>query len=196
MIMSESAITKKTIADGFKVLMMKKHFEKITISDITDQCGLNRQTFYYHFQDKYELLNWVLYTDIITPFTKDLTINNWSEKLLNILVTLKQNSKFYSNAFNTSHGDEFRQYFFNAVSNVLSDVIDQLADGFYVDPHDKQFISEFLSYGVSGTVSRWVGSGMKEDPEAITKYLEDLIDDFKRFAVIRYISNRRPDETE
>ena len=194
--MSESAVTKKIISDGFKALMMKKHFEKITISDITAQCGLNRQTFYYHFQDKYELLNWVLYTDIITPFTKDLTINNWSEKLLNILITLKQNSRFYTNAFNTSHGDEFRQYFFSAVSNVLSDVIDQLADGFYVDPHDKDFISEFLSYGVSGTVSKWIKSGMKESPEAITRYLENLINDFKRFAVTRYISRNSPYETE
>ena len=56
--MSEAAVTKKVIADGFRYVMEKKSFDKITISDITDKCGLNRQTFYYHFQDKYELLNW------------------------------------------------------------------------------------------------------------------------------------------
>ena len=73
--MSESILTKRIIADGFRAVMAKKSFEKITISDITDQCGLNRQTFYYHFQDKYELLNWILYTEVITPFTEDLTID-------------------------------------------------------------------------------------------------------------------------
>lgn len=55
--MSDSLITKKAIASGIKELTQKKSFNKISIRDITDQCGLNRQTFYYHFQDKYELIN-------------------------------------------------------------------------------------------------------------------------------------------
>ncbi|HAB61398.1 MAG TPA: dihydroxyacetone kinase transcriptional activator DhaS, partial [Lachnospiraceae bacterium] len=48
--MSESMITKQAIARGFKQLMKEKTFDKITILDITKTCGLNRQTFYYHFQ--------------------------------------------------------------------------------------------------------------------------------------------------
>ena len=158
--MSESILTKKIIADGFRTVMAKKSFEKITISDITDQCGLNRQTFYYHFQDKYELLNWILYTEVITPFTEDLTIDNWNEKLLGILIVVKKNSRFYSNAFNTSHGDEFRQFLFNTVTGILCGVIDQIAEGQTVNPDDKQFIAEFLSYGVSGSVTNWVRTGM------------------------------------
>ena len=54
--MPESVVTKQAIADVFKEIMDKKSFDKITISDITGKCGLNRQTFYYHFQDKYDLL--------------------------------------------------------------------------------------------------------------------------------------------
>ena len=83
--MSESIVTKKVLAEGFKELMAKKPFEKITISDITDICGLNRQTFYYHFRDKYELLNWVFYNEAITPFIDNLTFDNWSKKLLDML---------------------------------------------------------------------------------------------------------------
>ena len=67
--MSESITTKNAIAAGFRTLMEKKSFEKITISDITDECGLNRQTFYYHFKDKYDLLNWIFYNEIITLLT-------------------------------------------------------------------------------------------------------------------------------
>ena len=184
--MSEAVTTKKAIADGFKQLMEKKPFEKITITDITDGCGLNRQTFYYHFQDKYELLNWILFSDVIEPFTDGLTIDNWSERLLDILLTIKKDGRFYTNAMSTSHGEEFRQYLFGAVTEVLCEVIDQITGERPIKPADRKFIAEFLAYGVSGTVTKWIVSGMKEDPRETAVYLRNLINDFKRFAVERY----------
>ena len=50
--MSDSIITKKALALGLKELLKKKSFDNVIVSDITDICGLNRQTFYYHFHDK------------------------------------------------------------------------------------------------------------------------------------------------
>ena len=188
--MAESVLTKKVIAYGFKAVMEKKSFEKITITDITDYCGLNRQTFYYHFQDKYDLLNWILYNEIIVPFTEGLTIDNWNDKLLDILYAIRDNAKFYSNAFNTAHGDEFRQFLFNAVTDVMSDVIDHFTDGYAINDDDKQFIAEFLSYGVSGSVTKWVRTGMKHSPEATAKFIRELVDGFKSFASSSDFPNR------
>lgn len=186
--MSEAAVTKKVIADGFRYVMEKKSFDKITISDITDKCGLNRQTFYYHFQDKYELLNWILYTDVVVPFTENLSIDNWSDKLLNMLNTLKDNHKFYVNALNTAHGDEFKKYFLDAVTDVICEIIDRITEGQSIDPDDRQFIAGFFAYGITGTVSRWVMTGMKRSPEATAVYIKNLVNDFKGFALKRYIS--------
>ena len=61
--MSDSLITKKAIAAALKQVCREKPFDKISIADITAVCGLNRQTFYYHFQDKYELLSWIYYNE-------------------------------------------------------------------------------------------------------------------------------------
>ncbi len=58
--MSDSIITKKAIAVSLKDLMKKKSLAKITVSDIVKNCNLNRQTFYYHFKDKYDLLHWII----------------------------------------------------------------------------------------------------------------------------------------
>ncbi len=189
--MSEPAVTKKLIADGFKQLMAKKPFEKITIADITDQCGLNRQTFYYHFQDKYELLNWIFYSDVIEPFSDGLTIDNWSDHLLEILLIIKNDAKFYANAMSTSHGEEFRRFLFNAVTDVLCEVIDQITAGRTVNQPDRQFIAEFFAYGVSGIVTRWVTTGMKQSPEHTAVYLKNLVNDFKAFAVERYVLEKQ-----
>ena len=65
--------TKDVISQSFKNLMEKKSFDKITISDISDEAKINRQTFYYHFHDKYELLNTIFsvsYTHLTLPTTE------------------------------------------------------------------------------------------------------------------------------
>ena len=59
--MAESSITKNALAEALKGLMMEKNFEKISVSDICDRCNMNRKSFYYHFRDKYDLLNWIFY---------------------------------------------------------------------------------------------------------------------------------------
>ena len=183
--MSEAIVTKQHIAEGFKLVMKRKSFEKITITDITDECGLNRQTFYYHFKDKYDLLKWILYTEVITPFVDGLDINNWRDKLLQILLTLKKDSRFYANAFNTPHGDEFRQYLFDTITDLLSNIIDLLANHQKIAPDDKQFVAEFLAYGVSGSVTKWIKTGMKRSPEETVRYIQEIIDGFEQFVAAR-----------
>ena len=56
----DSNITKHAIAAALKELCREKSFDKISIADITSTCGLNRQTFYYHFADTYALMDWTL----------------------------------------------------------------------------------------------------------------------------------------
>ena len=51
--------TKKLLADGLKELLGKKTLDKITVKELVTACGVNRQTFYYNFQDIYELLEWI-----------------------------------------------------------------------------------------------------------------------------------------
>ncbi len=184
--MSESITTKNAIAAGFRTLMEKKSFEKITISDITDECGLNRQTFYYHFKDKYDLLNWIFYNEIITPLAKEYTIDKWSEALLHILYILKNNSKFYTNALNTSYSNEFRQYLFNATSNLFSGIIDSVMNEEPISDDEKRFIAEFMSYGVSGSIINWILTGMKASPENIVLRIKKILNDSKNGPLRRY----------
>lgn len=58
-----SQMTKQALANSLKSLLQKKTLNKITIKDIVDDCGVNRQTFYYHFQDVYDLVDWIFHHD-------------------------------------------------------------------------------------------------------------------------------------
>ena len=100
--MANSNITKKALAQSLKELGASKILDKITVADITDHCGVNRQTFYYHFNDKYELLNWI-YTQELLPLTKDLTFENWGEKLVQLFKYMKQQKPFFMNTIKSSN---------------------------------------------------------------------------------------------
>ena len=63
--LADSNITKKALADALKELMDTKPFQKISVSDICERCQMNRKSFYYHFKDKYEVLEYIVDEDIM-----------------------------------------------------------------------------------------------------------------------------------
>ena len=68
--MADSNITKRALATALKELMEEVPFEKIQVALICERCNMNRKSFYYHFKDKYDLLNWIFDIEIIT-FVKE-----------------------------------------------------------------------------------------------------------------------------
>lgn len=70
--MPTSIITKKRIAKAFKILLETEKFDKISIVDIMEEAGIRRQTFYNHFLDKYQLLDWIFETDLQEQITDNL----------------------------------------------------------------------------------------------------------------------------
>lgn len=185
--MSDSLITKKAIAAGMKELTKKKSFDKITVSDITEVCGLNRQTFYYHFQDKFELVNWIYYNETISSIIQDLTYDNWDERVLLMLTLMKQEDYFYVNTLKVSVEKDFREYLFRITVELFSDIIERIAVDTKMDEDKIKFIAEFYSYGIVGIVISWAQRGMKETPEYIIANFRNLVNGTERFAMTRYL---------
>ena len=185
--MSESLITKKAIAQGIKELMKKNSLDKITISDITAICGLNRQTFYYHFQDKYELVNWIYYNEAISIITGDLSLENWGERVFKLLTVMKDESYFYQNALRDTNNNEFQNYLFSVTKEIFIDLIEHVPHKEESDSQDETFVAEFLSYGVVGMIVAWAKNGMKQSPEEITKHLRSILYEGKSIVAARYL---------
>lgn len=185
--MSNSNITKKAIANSFKKLMETKPFNKISITDITDGCGLNRQSFYYHFQDKYDLINWIFENEILIPVTNDFRIDKWEEKLLEVLYRLEENQKFYINAIKHAT-TEFHSYILKVMGEkylfLIRDM--QKSANKRISTADEQFISSFFAYGTAGVFGDWIMGGMKEKPEKLTERLSNLAKECEKICVERY----------
>lgn len=185
--MSDSLITKKAIANGIKELTKKKSFDKITVQDITEICGLNRQTFYYHFQDKYELVDWIYYNEAISIIVNDLTYDNWDEKVLEMLIKMKNEDYFYENTMKASLENEFREYLYHVTCELFCDIIDRIDENGALNQDNKRFIAEFYTFGIVGIIISWVQNGMKESPEYIISHLKNLAYGTQKFATSRYL---------
>src|SRR5690554_4417034 len=107
--MSDSQITKRALAASMKKLMEKLPMKKISISDIVKGCNMNRQSFYYHFKDKYDLVNWIFYTELIVTI-KDLPLHKL-QLLEKTCQYFYENKTFYKNAFSVTGQNSFSGYF-------------------------------------------------------------------------------------
>lgn len=188
--MSESLITKKALSTGLKEIMKHKGFDKITVADITKQCGLNRQTFYYHFQDKYDLINWIYYNEAFIVLSDQLTFDNWNDKILEMLTVIKREAYFYENALKSSGSDEFERYFLSFTKELFRNIIKRLDDKNIVSDDDLEFFTQFFSFGCVGFIVSWAKTGMNSTPENIIKHVKNLVNDSRMFAVKRYFEQK------
>lgn len=185
--MSESMITKKAIAQSMKELMKKQELKKISVADIVHNCGINRQTFYYHFKDKYDLVNWIYYHEVLSAVSTKKAFHDWSEVMLEILNIMKREKTFYRNALSVTGQNAFQDYFFNLTKSLLAEIIDAVEDGTGIQEKDKNFIAEFYTYGLVGIVIQWARKGMQEQPQELVNRLKYFIDDSKEFTAARYL---------
>ena len=91
--------TKELLADCFRSLVKRTSFQRITIRMITDEAGLIRPTFYKHFQDKYEVLEWIFETEIAENVDLLLTNGMELDAILMLFRCLEKDTDFYRRAY-------------------------------------------------------------------------------------------------
>lgn len=184
--MSDSLITKKAIADGLKELTRTRNFDKISVSDITGICGLNRQTFYYHFQDKYELLSWIYYNEGFSSLIEGINLENWDIKLWELLNKMKREQVFYVNTIK-NEGACFQDYLWSISRTLFFEAMEKLDVHHKISDEEKTFYAGFFSYGICGTIVFWVKDGMKEDTRELSARLKKLALNCEKLAHQRYV---------
>ena len=187
--MANSNITKKALADSLKELGSKKLFDKITVADITDYCGVNRQTFYYHFNDKYELLSWIYTQELFNPLTKDLSIENWGEKLVELFHYMRQKKKFFMNTIKCSN-NYYAEYLENVLIDLLLIEIREIDMYNHLSEQEKDIYARFFAYGLTGVIVDWTLKGMKESDEELSRILQNMTFNTEKFGYERYVNRK------
>ena len=93
--------TKEALAAALRQMMTVKPIDKVTVKDIVEICGVNRQTFYYHFDDVDDLLEWVFEQDSDRVFPQEVVYNHWMEDMMGYFDYLVSNSAFTLNVYHS-----------------------------------------------------------------------------------------------
>ena len=169
-----SQTTKRALEASLKNLLLKKPLDKITVKDLTDDCGINRMTFYYHFKDIYDLAGWACVEDAAKALEGKKTYDTWQEGLLQIFGAVEEN-KFIMNAYHSLSRERVETYLYRLTHDLVIGVVEEKAAGMPVRPEDKEFIADFYKYALVGLMLDWIKKGMKEDPDALVERLSILV---------------------
>ena len=142
-----SQVTKRALEASLKHLLLQKPLNKITINDIAEDCGINRMTFYYHFKDIYDLVEWCCEED--------------ASRALNVYRSVSR--------------EQVENYLYRITYDLLEGVVEEQAQGMSVRQEDKAFIATLYKYMFVGLMLDWIKSDMKGDPALIVERLEQVI---------------------
>ena len=158
-----SQITKRALSASLKNLLLQKPLSKITINDIAEDCGINRMTFYYHFKDIYDLIEWTCEEDASRALAGQKTYDTWQQGLLQIFEAVLQNKPFIMNVYHSVSREQVENYLYKLTYHLIAGVVEEKCKGKNVTQEDKQFIANFYKYGFVGIMLEWIQDGMKED---------------------------------
>ena len=170
-----SLVTKRALVASLKKQLQKKPLNKVTISDITEDCGINRMTFYYHFKDIYDLVEWACVEDARQALAGKKTYDTWQEGFLQILEELLSNKAFIQNVYHSVSREQVELYLHKMTYDLVINVIEEKARGMAVREDDKAFIADFFKYALVGITLDWIKNDMKEDPRRIVDRLSRMI---------------------
>lgn len=170
-----SQTTKRALSAALKTLLLQKPLNRITINDIADECGINRMTFYYHFKDIYDLVEWTCVEDAARALEGKRTYDTWQQGFLNIFHAVLENKPFILNVYHSVSREQVELYLYKLTYELLIGVVEEKAAGMTVRDEDKRFIADFYKYAFVGLMLNWIRGDMKENPEEIIDRLSVLI---------------------
>lgn len=168
--MADSNITKKALAAALKELMTEKPFEKINVADICEKCDMNRKSFYYHFKDKYDLVNWIFDTEFITIVSKEMYYNTW-DFMQELCSYFYANKNFYRKVLQIKgqncFADHFRDFLVPMISAHLKEIFE--------NQKEIDFFVVFFADAYISTLERWILDRNCIPPEELVGLLKACV---------------------
>ena len=168
-------ITKRAIADSFLHQLESKPMQKITITNIADDCGINRMTFYYYFQDVYDLLRWVIREQVENTFRE--SDRPWEESFLLLCRNAVERKSVVLNMFRSVRMDRIQNDFNGLIYEYLISWINRVYGDTGMPKEDREAVARFYMHAIVGMELDWIEDGMKESPETLVRRISILMED-------------------
>ena len=169
-----SDLKKQALIASFKKLLETEPFDKITISDITNDCGLSRQTFYYHFRDIFDMIRWIYNSESLNEIGGRGGYGTWQDKIRELFDYTLNNKSLILGTFNSKCRNDLVGYYMDVSIRKISDIVEMKSDGDIAEK-DKKFIASVYAYAFVGIMVDWISDGMKESSEEMVDRVYKIV---------------------
>ncbi len=164
--MADSNITKRALAAALKDLMEETPLAKISVADICSKCGMNRKSFYYHFRDKYDLVNWIFDVEFMTVVSQKPNAGG-KEFLEELCGYFYENTKFYRSALQIEGQNSFHEHFTEFMTALITDLVKNIVE----TQELHEFYVTFLADAFTMSFYRWILDKDRMPPEKFVSLL-------------------------
>lgn len=169
--------TKSMLADALKRLMRTKAFAKITVSELVAACGINRKTFYYHFEDIYALLKWMLEKEALEVVKHFDLLADYESAIRFVMQYVDENDYMIGCVYDSMGREEMKRFFYTDFVGVVTLVIDaaEAKNKKKIDPSFKAYAAKFYTEALAGMLIDWAKERDKHEREKVVEHLTAII---------------------
>lgn len=160
-----SQLTERAIEKSFIRLLNEVPFDKITVKDIVEDCGINRNTFYYHYEDIFDLLHKVFEKRAAEVLAEGIAQNDWQESFLRCTLYALENRREIYHIYNSVDRCQLEHFLYGVAGEIMLSYVRAQAEGMQVSVDDIGTIADFYKCALVGIVLEWLDGGMKQEPE-------------------------------
>ena len=165
------ATTKELLAQSLEDLLVKNSLQSISIKQITQNCGLTRQTFYNHFLDKYDLVCWIFTKDMTEKMEMiDFNTYTWKEATRDTNRIIKEKYSYYRESIEDKGQNSLLSFALPKMYDEFIKVIGRNGNDFVMDDQFSFALKFFISGSIS-SITSWILSYCNTDPEVLADFL-------------------------
>lgn len=161
--------TKQMLAAALKDVLSRKPFSKVTVSELINMCNINRNTFYYHFEDKYALLTWMFEEEAFEVIKQFDMISDTENAIRFIMDYVEANDHIINCVYDSMGNEELKRFFYNDINGLFMSIVETgvKAMNLDIDPSFIDFLSKFYTEAAAGILIDWVKNRVSQDRETV-----------------------------
>lgn len=183
--MKNRDFTKTLLVSSLKELMRIKPVEKISIRELTEKCGVNRQTFYYHFEDIYDLLRWMFQQEAIQLLQLREDALQWQGGLLQLFHYLEDNRDICICALHSLGRDHLKRFFYTEIHNTIEIAVIEAGKQSHAKEDYMNFLTHFYTLSLAALAESWLQDEIDQTPEELIAMIEHTLTDQHNGALLR-----------
>ena len=155
--------TKEMLAESLMKLLARRTLDKITIQDIVDDCGYNRQTFYYHFHDIYDLIDWIFAAQTQELIEKCRACGSLDVGVEAVIAYMRGNRRLILNILRSVNGEKLLDNLYRSAQSIVLSALENHPGVQELSTEYRELVAEAFKYALAGLLIDWMRAGIPED---------------------------------